>query len=38
MAEDPLPKPTDKDEKDAEDSVKDWLKKQGYPTPDPRDQ
>lgn len=39
MAKDkPLPDPSPKEEKDAEGTVKDWLKKQGYPSPDPKDQ
>jgi hypothetical protein len=42
MAKEPLPEllpePSDKEKKEAEDAVKDWLKKEGYPSPDPRDQ
>lgn len=33
-----VPEPSDEEKKKAEDAVKDWLKKQGYPTPDPKDQ
>lgn len=35
---DDVPPPTPEDDKKAEDTVKDWLKKQGYPSPDPKDQ
>lgn len=38
MPEDDVPPPSKKDEDDADQSVKDWLKKQGYPSPDPKDQ
>ncbi len=38
MSEDKLPDPTPEQEKEAETSVKDWLKKQGHPSPDPKDQ
>jgi hypothetical protein len=34
----PLPEPTPDEDKKAQEEVEDWLKKQGYPTPNPEDQ
>jgi hypothetical protein len=34
----PLPKPTDDEKKQAEKEVEDWLKDNGYPSPDPKKQ
>jgi hypothetical protein len=36
--DDKLPPPTPEEEKKAEETVKDWLAKQGYPDPDPKKQ
>ena len=38
MPNDPLPDPTPNEEDKAKETVKDWLKKQGYPDPDPKKQ
>lgn len=38
MSNDPLPEPSDKEKKDAEDKVEEWLKKKGYPSPKPEKQ
>jgi hypothetical protein len=35
---DEVPEPTPEQEAEAEENVKDWLKDQGYPSPDPKDQ
>jgi hypothetical protein len=33
-----VPPPTKEEQKDAEKKVEDWLKDNGYPSPDPRKQ
>lgn len=38
MPKDPLPEPTPDEKEKAEQDVKDWLRKNGYPDPDPKKQ